>query len=293
MWNEHYNQTRCCLNFLPERSTHAILYMYIYHSWPYVCKYISVNLALLVLHIIWSNYKGPFPKLLVRANHSNKKQLYTYRTCRNPGFLNQKKYCKFGHVSLILYQFVLFSNRFVQHAMQIESRIRSHWIHSWPWKKPSQRVQVQTLLDDHVIKTQTMKGSPYAAEFKVWKVTGFFFQDSCLRLISDELKHNILDVFSMKLEYAENMMFKWNHDFYFIVLHIAWYSKTHVVLGVQVFYWNLEQFHAIFFWSLRPRSVWKTGRSISQQCRMSWMFGWRPCLQIVSVVFLKTIFNCS
>jgi hypothetical protein len=27
--------------------------------------------------------------------------------------------------------------------------------------------QVQTLLDDHVIKTQTMKGSPYAAEFKV------------------------------------------------------------------------------------------------------------------------------
>ena len=45
----------------------------------------------------------------------------------------------------------------------------------------------------------------------------FFFQDSCLRLISDELKHNILDVFSMKLEYAENMMFKWNHDFYFTV----------------------------------------------------------------------------
>lgn len=28
-------------------------------------------------------------------------------------------------------------------------------------------LQVQTLLDDHVIKTQTMKGSPYAAEFKV------------------------------------------------------------------------------------------------------------------------------
>ena len=26
--------------------------------------------------------------------------------------------------------------------------------------------EVQTLLDDHVIKTQTMKGSPYAAEFK-------------------------------------------------------------------------------------------------------------------------------
>ena len=31
-------------------------------------------------------------------------------------------------------------------------------------------LQVQTLLDDHVIKTQTMKGSPYAAEFKVGEV---------------------------------------------------------------------------------------------------------------------------
>lgn len=45
---------------------------------------------------------------------------------------------------------------FFQHMMQCSS-----------CKNP---FQVQTLLDDHVIKTQTMKGSPYAVEFKVGEI---------------------------------------------------------------------------------------------------------------------------
>lgn len=125
-------------------------------------------------------------------------------TCRNQGFLNQNKYCKFGHLqlySLNLFPFpISLSKVFFFSTRDAMLNLENLF-------------QVQTLLDDHVIKTQTIKGSPYAAEFKVGEVPSL--RKFCrIFVFVWKMSWNMIFlwmicfVFQFKLEYAENMLFK-------------------------------------------------------------------------------------